>query len=621
MKKAKTVCLCLLLALGIINISAVKAQVTNNDIIKNDSTGIPDRVLYELVLEFGDENGDGILTKGEAKEIYKLHSWPGSNKIKNIKGIDYLSNLRELVLNNNQITNIEPLKNLKYLTKLSIYSNKISNISPLTNLIYINDLDISDNNIKDISPLYKLTKIINLTMYGNEIEDISPIQNMKQLCILDFSYNNVRDISGLKNLKNLHGLFFDDNKVSNIDVVKALTQLEYLKASDNYLKSLPDLRGLKNLESDRTRFNGNLITETELKSKMPKHLATNQGWLSANRYVPLNVENLKAKASGVNKITLNWNNINKADGYRVYRRIGNGKYEYRATVTTSKFVDTTASNAVYNYYRVYPIQKIKGTTVVGKSGNYSCAKGLNIKPTGVTLNVSNKVITLGNTGQFKVIVKPTNANPTVTWRSSNTKVASVDKNGKVSAKAVGTAYIYAKTINGKEIKATVKVIPKPISVKLNYSNKVVTLGKTIQFKATVNPSNANQAVAWRSSDAKIASVDKNGKVSAKAVGTAYIYAKTINGKEIRATVKVIPQPISVKLNNTKKVMKKGTAYTFKATVNPSNANQAITWRIGNNKIATVDKNGKVIAKSEGLTWLYAKTINGKEIKCLIKVVK
>ncbi len=60
---------------------------------------------------------------------------------------------------------------------------------------------------------------------------------------------------------------------------------------------------------------------------------------------------------------------------------------------------------------------------------------------------------------------------------------------------------------------------------------------------------------------------------------------------------------------------------YKAIVNPSNASQAVTWRTGNSKVATVDKNGKVTAKSVGNTWLYAKTSNGKEVRVLISVTR
>ena len=71
--------------------------------------------------------------------------------------------------------------------------------------------------------------------------------------------------------------------------------------------------------------------------------------------------------------------------------------------------------------------------------------------------------------------------------------------------------------------------PAPQSVKLNKDTITVTQGKTYQLTATVTPAKADQTVTWRSSNTKIATVDKNGKVTGVAAGTAIIYAETANG--------------------------------------------------------------------------------------------
>ena len=63
---------------------------------------------------------------------------------------------------------------------------------------------------------------------------------------------------------------------------------------------------------------------------------------------------------------------------------------------------------------------------------------------------------------------------------------------------------------------------------------------TYNLKATVSPSNAtNKTVNWSSSNSNIESVDQKGKVTAKAVGTATITAKTSNGKTAKCTVNVL----------------------------------------------------------------------------------
>jgi len=261
-----------------------------------------------------------------------------------------------------------------------------------------------------------------------------------------------------------------------------------------------------------------------------------------------------------------------------------------------------------------------GTHVaIDNQNQYFTFEDANIPPTSVLLDVNSKTILLGKSFQAKASVDPFYANPNITWRTGNSKVATVDKNGKVTAKGVGSTWLYAKTSNGKEAKCLVKVINPATSISFNVKSRTMSKGSQYQFKATIKPSNTTSTVTWRTGNSKVATVDKNGKVTAKGVGSTWLYAKTSNGLEAKVLIKVIPAATSVKINYTSKSIKKGSTYTFKATVNPSKASQAVTWRTGNSKVATVDKNGKVTAKGVGSTWLYAKTWNGKEAKCLIKV--
>jgi len=642
MKKAKTVCLCLSLVIGVCNLSAANA-ITNTDIIRNDSTGILDRALYKLILEKGDNNGDNLLSKAEANAIYRLEGDPYLG-INNLKGIEHLENLLYLRLQSNSIKNLEPLRTLKKLTELDLSYNQISEILPLDNLtglrqlelkgnqisdlfgiknlINLEYLDLSENKISDISELRNLSKMLNIYLEDNQITDIGALSEMSNLYSLWLGDNLIKDLNVISGLKKLKGLNIDNNVVDNLDAIETLTELEMLFAENNYISKLPNMQNHNKLDIRNTFLADNMISEAELKSKLPNSFITNQEWIDENKNGVLEVTNLNAFTLVNGHVSLYWDYLSRADGYKIYRRIGNGQYKYLASVSDTAYTDETASLDEYNYYRVYPYRKKKdGTVVIGNSANYAYAKGIIIGTSGIKLNAEKRIITVGKVSQLKATVLPNGANQKVTWRTGNPKTATVDQTGKVTAKSVGLTWLYAKTVDGKEAKALIKVIPQPIDVKLNYSSKIVTLGKATQFKATVNPTGANQAVTWRSDNPKVASIDQNGMVSARAVGNATIYAQTVNGKEIKAAVKVIPQPKAVKLNSEKQEIKQGATYTFKATVNPTNANQAVTWRIGNTKIAKVDKSGKVTALSEGLTWLYAKTVNGLEVRALVKVIK
>jgi hypothetical protein len=143
--------------------------------------------------------------------------------------------------------------------------------------------------------------------------------------------------------------------------------------------------------------------------------------------------------------------------------------------------------------------------------------------------VNNKTYTLSVSGTSKKI----------TWSSSNKKVATVSSKGKVTAKGKGTATITAKTSTGDKVtcKVTVKTIKKATKVKLNKNSLSFEIGKgskdntanvsdikPIQLTAKVTPTNATYKnnLYWESSNEKVATVDKKGKVTIKGKGNAKI---------------------------------------------------------------------------------------------------
>lgn len=253
-------------------------------------------------------------------------------------------------------------------------------------------------------------------------------------------------------------------------------------------------------------------------------------------------------------------------------------------------------------------------------------KSIKVSPTtyGVSLKGNNT-----STKQLKATISPTNAtNKTVTWKSSNTNVASVSSSGKVTAKNAGTATITA-TAGGKTASCIVSVSKQteyhgptsvPVtSVKLNKSSASVTLGKTITLTATVAPSNATtKTVAWKSSNDKIASV-KNGVVTGQAVGRATITATAGNhSATCVVTVEKIPVT-SVTLNKTSASVNKGSSLQLSATVAPSNATYpTVTWKSNNTAVAMVSSSGLVSPIATGSADITA-TADGKSATCRVTV--
>ena len=163
-------------------------------------------------------------------------------------------------------------------------------------------------------------------------------------------------------------------------------------------------------------------------------------------------------------------------------------------------------------------------------------------------------------------------------------------------------------------------------VSLNKSATTLTEGESETLTATITPSNAtgDKTVKWSSSNAEVAAVDSNGKVTAKKAGTAVITATSSNGKTAGCTVTVKQKEIAItgiSLNKSTTSLTEGESETLTATITPSNAtgDKTVKWSSSNEAVAAVDSNGKVTAKKAGTAVITATSSNGKTAGCTVTV--
>ncbi len=216
----------------------------------------------------------------------------------------------------------------------------------------------------------------------------------------------------------------------------------------------------------------------------------------------------------------------------------------------------------------------------------------------VEVSPAAKTMTVGETLQLKATVSPAGASQSVTYKSGNEAVASVDASGKVTAKKAGTAEIVVASAENANVKATCKITVKEkaasvavTSIKLSKKSKSMSVGEKFTLKATVSPANAsNKAVEFKSSNVKAVSVGKtNGVVTAKKKGTATITATSKANAKVKATCKITVKKPSLKVSGPAKV-KKGKSITLKATL--KNLKGTVKWSVDKKKIATVKGKGK-----------------------------
>lgn len=219
----------------------------------------------------------------------------------------------------------------------------------------------------------------------------------------------------------------------------------------------------------------------------------------------------------------------------------------KQTTTALKVTDMAAGDAVDSFVssdtKIATVDrrsgkitaKKKGTatiTVTLKSGLKLTAKVKvqtgNVKTTKITANVAKISLDMKKTFQLKTVVAPLTSKEKVTFKSSNSKIVTVSKTGKLTAKKPGKATITVKS--GKK-KCYVKVTVNPVKttgITVNKTQVKLKVKKSFTLKTKLTPGNSTEAVTYKTSNKKVATVSNKGKITAKKAGTATITVKSGN---------------------------------------------------------------------------------------------
>ena len=197
---------------------------------------------------------------------------------------------------------------------------------------------------------------------------------------------------------------------------------------------------------------------------------------------------------------------------------------------------------------------------------------------------------------------------TVEWTSSDESVATVDATGMVVAVSAGEADITASVMDSEMsavCRVTVKVAAKDITVPDNLDVKLND-GNETTVEATVSPADATDVkVSYASTDEAVATVDKDGRVQVLQPGECDIVTTlTQEDKKVvekKTHIKAYYEVEGITLDKTEGILTAGNTVALNATVLPEEIadETTVTWTSSDEKVATVDENGKVTAIAAG----------------------
>ena len=161
---------------------------------KESQNVILDKTLQQHINKenLGRENVNAPITKEDLLQIKKLEILKEKgNEIKDITGLEYMTNLENLTLEGVGLKNIEFISNLKQLNNVNVSHNQIEDITPLSSLENLQWLNLADNHIKDVTVIGSMLNLFSLNLAGNEIRDVRPLIQLGQWFTIDVGRQNI----------------------------------------------------------------------------------------------------------------------------------------------------------------------------------------------------------------------------------------------------------------------------------------------------------------------------------------------------------------------------------------------------------------------------------------------
>jgi len=175
-----------------------------------------------------------------------------------------------------------------------------------------------------------------------------------------------------------------------------------------------------------------------------------------------------------------------------------------------------------------------------------------IKPIKVTLDAKTLKLNSGSIKTLTPTILPSTAiNKSVTWKSSNKSIVTIDSTGTIKGIKKGKSTITATTVDNKKtakcivtVAATPSEIINVTGITLNKTNTTIDMESNEQLIATISPLDAtNKDITWESSNSEIVKIDQNGILKGSKIGKTTITATTIDGNKTASCEVIVDDQI------------------------------------------------------------------------------
>ncbi len=299
-----------------------------------------------------------------------------------------------------------------------------------------------------------------------------------------------------------------------------------------------------------------------------------------------------------------------------------------AGTVTITYLGTSSKTGALDARLSYLTQDIKLDPMEGSKAISINLIPATVKLTNLAFENAPTTIDQGQTIDLSqyVVYTPNNAvDKSLTWSVDHSYQGEIDQDGKLTAKHVsGTVTVTATSVRVPSVSASITLtITTPTITDFTLSKTETTLNiggqETLTITAFV-PDYASASATWASSNAAVAKVNKNGVITAQALGDAVITA-TIGEVEKSCTVHVVAVTVNSIELPAEANLTIGSSLQLNPVVDPAQAasEYTISYVSGNPEIATVSETGLVHGETAGDAVITA-TISDKSAQITIHVV-
>lgn len=357
-------------------------------------------------------------------------------------------------------------------------------------------------------------------------------------------------------------------------------------------------------------------------------------WCCALAEAPQNAGEAETEQADVSPLTLDETELVLAKGKSIKLKPAYDVKEYGKSVkytwqTSDKKVAVASKGVVKGVGAGTAVITCTAKFKDGTTAKAECTVEVYVPVSRASVSKSSMTLVAGKTSDpIAVKISPESAGyPQITWTSADTKIATVDAEGRVNGVKGGKTVVTGTlsepgAAKQKSVKVQVTVTQGVTTIRFATSSLNVGKGKVTTLTPNVLPATAtNKKLTWTSSNPKVATVT-DGKIRGVSGGTCTITATAADGSGVKAEcqVTVVQSVTSIKFSEKKVVVPEDGTTQLRVTVKPDNASiKNVRWSSDSSYVATVSSSGVVKGVNGGTCYITAEATDGSGKKARIKV--